>query len=193
MNFNEFDNTKEAPMTPPSSPRHQDIPTVTKDTTAAQEAVIAEQNEEMWDSMKYKAVPFMGRIILDKNGVRVDNPQGIERFTEHDEKLLADGRWHRPIYNRHGENVTGRYVSMFDRVQTLPPYEEDHEILARVGPHYTESIVHTPRVGRQGMGNVPKGPSKGTKRRMVGQEGHNGGKRKRRTRNKKNNKKRSNK
>ena len=121
MNFNEFDNTKEAPITPPSSRRHQNIPTVTKDTTAEEEAVIAEQNEEMWDRMKYKAVPFRGRIILDDNGMRVDNPQGIERFTQRDEELFQKNRWRGPIYDRHGNNVSGRHTTMFDTIAPQRP------------------------------------------------------------------------
>ena len=116
-----FNNMKDAPMTPPSSPRREEVSTVTKDTTAAQLVDITRRNEEMWDRMKYKAVPFRGRIILDDNGMRVDNPQGIERFTQGDEELFQDNRWRGPIYDRHGNNVSGRHTTMFDTIAPQRP------------------------------------------------------------------------
>ena len=179
--------------TPPSSPRDQDedIPTVTKDTTAEELADITRRNYAVWERMKYKAVPIRGVIILDGNGKKIDNPQGIEHFTQEDEELLRNKNWHKPIYNMHGEDVTGKYLSLFDRVRPLPGYEREDEIVDRVKPHYTDSILHTPIGPTQHRNAVPKAPSKKGTKRQKGD--HNGGKRKRRTRNKKNNKKRSNK
>lgn len=169
-NFNNFNNFK----TPPSSPRDEDIPTVTKDTTAEEFADITRRNYAVWERMKYKAVPIRGVIILDGNGKKIDNPQEIEHFTQEDEKLLRNNNWHKPIYNMHGVDVTGKYIPLVNTVR----------------PHYTDSILHTPIGPTQHRNAEPKAPSKGTKRRKGD---HNGGKRKRRTRNKKNNKKRSNK
>ena len=116
-----FNNMKDAPMTPPNSPRREEVSTVTKDTTAAQLVDITRRNEEMWDRMKYKAVPFRGRIILDDNGMRVDNPQGIERFTQRDEELFQNNRWRGPIYDRHGNNVSGRDTTMFNTIAPQRP------------------------------------------------------------------------
>lgn len=119
MEYYNFDNEKEAPTTPPPSRRiDEEVPTVTKDTTARELMQITRRNNAVWDSMKYKAVPIQGRIILDDKGMIVDNPQEIEQFTHRDEELFLNNQWKKPIYDRHGNNITGRHATMFD---TLPP------------------------------------------------------------------------
>ena len=120
------DNMKEkAPTTPPrSSHIEEDIPTITKYTSEAERREIERRNIERWDIEKYKVVPIRGRIILNEHGVKVNNPQGIERFTHEDERLFLNNEWEGPIYDRHGNNVTGRHVTMFDIVNPARPRKD---------------------------------------------------------------------
>lgn len=115
MEYINFDSTKETPRTPSPSRRiDEEVPTVTKDTTERELMKITIRNNAVWDNMKYKAVPIQGRIILDENGMIVDNPQEIEQFTHRDEELFLNNKWKKPIYDRHGNNITGRHATMFD-------------------------------------------------------------------------------
>lgn len=195
MNNNDGNMKEEAPRTPISSPRtiDGDVPTINEDRLFAGEYTdneleyFEEMNRMQQEAIKYKRVPA-GRIVLNQNGMKVNNPYVIVPFTNEDEALLQQSNWSEPIYDMYGNNITGRYVSMFDRVQPLPPYEGLGDIINRAGPHYEQPYLGTPSMGHRG--EMPDAPRKEKRSRKGGKSG---GKRKRRTRNKKNIKKRSNK
>lgn len=193
MNNNDGNMKEEAPTTPISSPRRidGDVPTVNEDKlfrgeySDAELGYFEEMNRMQQEAIKYKRVPA-DRIVLDQNGMKVNNPYLIVPFTMEDEALLQHNNWNEPIYDMYGNNITGRYVTMFDRVQPLPPFEELPDLMHRAAQHYEGPILGTPSMGHRGK--MPPAPKKRSRK-----GGKSGGKRKRRTRNKKNIKKRSNK
>ena len=186
---------EEAPTTPISSPRRidGDVPTLNeKDFLEGKYSdVELEQLQELnrieQEAIKYKRVPA-DRIVLDQNGMKVNNPYVLVPFTNEDEALLQQNNWSEPIYDMYGNNITGRYVTMFDRAQPMPPFEDIGDFMDRAAPYYEYQgpILGTPSMGSKGK--LPDAPKKRSRK-----GGKSGGKRKRRTRNKKNIKKRSNK
>ncbi len=193
MNNNDGNMKEEAPRTPISSPRtiDGDVPTLNEDRLFAGEYTdneleyFEEMNRRQQEAIKYKRVPA-DRIVLDQNGIKVNNPYVLVPFTNEDEALLQQNNWSEPIYDMYGNNITGRYITMFDRVQPFPPFEELDVFMNRAAPHYEGPVLGTPSMGHRGK--VPDAPRKRSRK-----GGKSGGKRKRRTRNKKNIKKRSNK
>ena len=193
MNNNDGNMKEEAPTTPINSPRRidGDVPTINEGKLVRGEysedelAHLQELYKIQQEAIKYKRVPA-DRIVLDQNGMKVNNPYVIVPFTNEDEALLEQNNWSEPIYDMYGNNITGRYVTMFDRVQPLPPFEELPGLMNRAAPHYEGPIIGTPSMSHRG--EMPPAPKKRSRK-----GGKSGGKRKRRTRNKKNIKKRSNK
>ena len=126
MNNNDGNMKEEAPTTPINSPRRidGDVPTINEGKLVRGEysedelAHLQELYKIQQEAIKYKRVPA-DRIVLDQNGMKVINPYIIVPFTNEDEALLEQNNWSEPIYDMYGNNITGRYVTMFDRAQPL--------------------------------------------------------------------------